>query len=205
MPQITHGVRAILSNSLIYNLLQAIMGAHPVRQELINGHIRPRAGMRVLDIACGTAEILEYLPHEIEYVGYDISAKYISAARDRFGNRGEFYCGLFDKDAAAKLQPFDLVLILGGIHHMDDDLVRSLFSLTADAMAPTGRLITIDPCYADRQNPIARFLISHDRGQNVRTPQSYEALARSVFPQTNGTLRHRAWVPYTHWIMECSK
>ena len=65
-------------------------------------------------------------------------------------------------------------------------------------------MITIDPCIAAGQNPIARYLIFHDRGQSVRDSDGYQALASKVFSRVNGTLRHRRWIPYTHWIMECS-
>jgi hypothetical protein len=53
---------------------------------------------------------------------------------------------------------------------------------------------------------MARFLISKDRGQNIRSPEGYQSLARPFFKEQiteikNDLLR----IPYTHFIMECSK
>ena len=78
-----------------------------------------------------------------------------------------------------------------------------LLRLVATALAPAGRFVSIDPVYVPDQHPVARALIRRDRGQNVRGPDGYAALARSVFPDVRGIVRHRTWVPYTHWMMAC--
>ncbi|MGH3968172.1 MAG: hypothetical protein ACRDTV_08695, partial [Mycobacterium sp.] len=69
------------------------------------------------------------------------------------------------------------------------------------ALKPGGRVLTVDPCYAPGQNPIARFLISKDRGQHVRSPAGYEALARDAFAHVHATVAARAFPPYTHFFM----
>jgi 2-polyprenyl-3-methyl-5-hydroxy-6-metoxy-1,4-benzoquinol methylase len=205
MTQITSGLRAALSNPLIYDLFQRCMGAHHGRLEFVKNFVRPFGGMRVLDIGCGTAEILNYLPTDVEYYGYDISNEYISTAKNRFGKRGVFNCGLFNSEALEQLPLCDVVLMSGVLHHMDDAVVQSLLPLISDIMTSAGKLITKDPCFSEGQSSIARFLIANDRGENVRTPRAYEALAHKVFPVVVGTLKHRAWIPYTHWIMVCTK
>jgi hypothetical protein len=71
------------------------------------------------------------------------------------------------------------------------------------ALEPDGRFVSIDPVWAEGQNPVARFLISKDRGVHVIDSAGYASLARHEFSQVNGGIRHRTWHPYTHWIMEC--
>lgn len=205
MAQITSGIRAVLSSPAIYDILQNVMGAKKVRQELVYEFIRPEAGCQILDVGCGTAEILKYLPNTVEYWGYDISPEYIAAAMARYGTRGRFQCGLLGETDLANLPKFDRVLALGVLHHLDDDEAMGFFTLAKQALKFSGSVVTIDPCLADGQNPIARFLISRDRGQNVRNAQGYSSLARGAFANVRGTIRHRAWIPYTHWIMECSR
>lgn len=205
MAQITSGVRAILSHPWVYNALQSFMGARRARQEFVREFIRPTNGQRVLDIGCGTAELLAFLPDDVEYVGYDPSEEYIAHARQFYGEGGEFHCGFFDRAEAEHHQPFDIVLASGVLHHMDDFQLKEMITLARDSLTPGGRMVTIDPVFCSPQNPLARLLISMDRGQNVRTAKEYTELASHVFPHVNGILRHRAWVPYTHWIMECQK
>ena len=205
MSQITHGIRAIFSHPFVYDGFQNLMGASGIRRELVRDFIRPISGMRVLDIGCGTAEIVRYLPEDVEYWGYDISASYIDAAKRRLGTRGHFHCGLLGESEVDKLPSFDVVTGFGLLHHMDDIDAIELFKLAKRALKVEGRVVTMDPCFVPNPNPIAQFLISRDRGQNVRTAEGYGKLPGSHFSRIDGAIRHRGHVPYTDWVMECAQ
>lgn len=204
MSQVTSGLRATLSSPFIYEIFQKIMGARQGRLDLVEHFIRPEDGFRILDLGCGTAEILSCMPNDVEYYGYDISEKYISAARERFGDRGKFHCGLLGEEDLMNLPKFDLVLAIGVLHHLNDSEAETFFTTAKQVLKFTGRVVTIDPCFAAGQSPVARFLILCDRGQNIRDAIGYAAIAEGVFSSVQGTLRHRSWIPYTHWIMECA-
>jgi SAM-dependent methyltransferase len=202
MAQINHGVRSILSSPALYNALQDVMGARSFWQSYVATSIRPFPGMRLLDFGCGPASILNWLPDDVAYVGYDISPAYIESAKKQFGDRGEFHCRLLTKEEAAGLEPFDLVMANGVLHHLDDAEAEAFLAVGKSLMKPNARFLTVDPCLVRGQNPIARLLISMDRGQNVRDEAGYRKLAGSSFQHLEGRVRHRAWVPYTHWLME---
>jgi SAM-dependent methyltransferase len=203
MAQVTTGIRAILSHPIAYEAVQWIMGAEKGRARVVRDYVRPFPGMRILDLGCGTAEILGSLPTDISYVGYDMSPEYISAAKEKFAGRGTFHCRLLEQTEVATLDRFDLVMGIGVLHHLDDATARQFMRIAKGALNPDGRIYTLDPCFAAGQNPIARFLISCDRGQNVRDPDGYQALLQGLELKVDGTLTHLAWIPYTHWHMEC--
>lgn len=205
MAQITHGVRAILSHPAVYSAFQSLMGAHAARQRVVKEFIRPFEGMKLLDIGCGPADILGYLPGHIEYHGFDISADYITQARRKFGARGQFHNRHLGTEDLRDLPAFDLVLASGLLHHLDDADALGVIRLAAQALKPGGRLLTIDPCLEPSQNPIARFLVVNDRGRNVRDRAGYAALAAAAFRSPRVEVRHQAWIPYTHCFMECVK
>ncbi len=96
-------------------------------------------------------------------------------------------------------------MAVGVLHHLDDEAVLQLLELAKSALKDGGRLVTLDPCFDKDQNPIARYLVSKDRGQNVRSADQYHELGCNVFEQVTGEVKHRSWIPYTHWIMECIK
>jgi 2-polyprenyl-3-methyl-5-hydroxy-6-metoxy-1,4-benzoquinol methylase len=203
MAQVTTGIRAILSHPMAYEAVQRIMGAKKGRTRIVREFLRPFPGMRILDLGCGMAEILGALPTDVSYVGYDMSAEYISAARRKYAGRGTFHCRPLEHAEVATLDRFDLVMGIGVLHHLDDATARQFVRIASAALNPDGRIYTLDPCFAARQNPIARFLISRDRGQNVRDPEGYQALLQGLELKVHGTLTHQAWIPYTHWHMEC--
>ena len=204
MAQVTSGFRAILSSPKVYDVFQDLMGAQSIRAGLVRDRVRPFPGCRILDIGCGTARILDYLP-DVEYWGFDPSQRYIEEATRRYRKRGNFRCAIVEQAVVDDLGPFDVVIAIGVLHHLDDQQASTLTKLAWSALQPRGRLITIDPCFAKDQNSIARLLISRDRGQNVRYGEQYCRLATGEFLHVSGEVRHRGWVPYTHWIMECQK
>ncbi|MGA3086644.1 MAG: class I SAM-dependent methyltransferase [Thermodesulfobacteriota bacterium] len=201
--QITTGFRSVLSHPWIYDSFQNLMGARSGRRDFSKNFVRAYPGCRLLDLGCGTAQILEYLPEGVDYWGYDINPEYIAAAQAKFGEKGCFACRLLRESDLSGMLPFDIVLASGLLHHMDDDTARNVFRLARLALKPGGRFVSIDSVFAADQNPIARFLVSRDRGQNVRDAKGYLALARHEFPRVESMVRHRVWIPYTHLIMEC--
>lgn len=203
MGQITDGLRAVLSHPVVYTTFQLLMGPRSVRRNFVADFIKPTVGMKMLDIGCGPADILDYL-QAVQYWGFDISAPYIEHARERFGARGTFECKQLEFEDLASLPKFDVTLALGLLHHLDDAEALSMMRLARAALKPGGRLITIDPVLEAGQNPIARFLVRRDRGQNVREKRGYEALARQVFQSARVEVRHQTWIPYTHCMMECT-
>src|ERR1700745_1432862 len=113
------GLYSLLSLPSVYRLFRTIVRGDACRI-YVSEYVRHAPGDKVLDIGCGPGDILEDLP-AVDYLGFDISPKYVEAARKRFGRRGRFFCanvGLTatDQEAAS----FDLVLATGVLHHLDD-------------------------------------------------------------------------------------
>ena len=205
MPQITTGIRSILSIPKMYQLFKKIIGVDYAYSNFVNQYIRPNNGDKILDIGCGPGDMLSYLP-KVEYIGFDLSEDYIKSARENFGDRGTFICEKVSTSTLEQTSYFDLVMAIGILHHLDDAEALQLFQLAQLALKPGGRLITFDGVYIDNQSPCARYFLSKDRGQNIRTKDGYETIASQVFANINVNIRHNLLrIPYTHIIMELTK
>jgi SAM-dependent methyltransferase len=192
--------RLLSSPAVFQAFKRGISGTERHCRELI----RAQPGDRVLDIGCGTGDVLEHLG-EVEYVGFDLSLDYVTRAQRKYAGRGVFFCGALQDDVAVQHGAFDLVLATGVLHHLSDDDARSLLRVAAKALTPAGRLVTLDGCYTPQQSRIRRWLLAADRGGFVRTEPEYLALARSVFGDVRAKLVHDLLrIPYTHLVMECS-
>jgi len=204
MAEVTSGLRGILNHPLIYRCMQWLVGAERLRRH-VAGLIDPTPGLRVLDIGCGPADLLAWLPG-VDYVGFDSNSDYIAAAQSRFGARGRFFQQELHSDSQLQLGQFDRIVAVGLLHHLDDASALRLFELAAERLRPGGRLITVDCCWKDDQHPLARWLISRDRGQNVRSQEGYRDLARGQFPQVTTSYRHNLLhIPYSHTLLNCPK
>lgn len=202
MAQITSGIRSILSHPLAYDALQGALGVTNARRVVCQQYIDARDGQVVVDVGCGTAEILKFLPDSIRYFGFDLSAPYIESAERRFGTRGQFRCADVTHLEPGEIPPCDVAISFGVLHHLDDDGARHLIDAIYDRLAPGGRFITVDPVFVPGQKRIAHELIRRDRGQNVRNCEGYLALVPDRFSRRQIEPRHDLLrVPYTYAVM----
>jgi len=195
------GLYAALRNPALYETIQRLAGpADTRRRNFAEQFVRAQPGDRVLDIGCGPAHLRAYLP-DVDYIGWEPNAAYIAKARETYGDRGTFHVGLFGPEEARSLAPVDIAIVSAVLHHMDDGEASELFGLLRQVLKPGGRVITLDNVFIERQNPIARFIISLDRGRHVRSPDGYKALARDTFEEVDGTVVAYAFPPYTYFFM----
>ena len=199
-------MRQILAIPAVYKLFARMVGAHRERLAFVREYVRPKPGDRILDIGCGPADIVEYLPNDVEYTGFDNNPAYIDFARGRYGERARFECQRVSeaKDLAERPHSFDIVLAIGILHHLDRDEAIAMFRIASQQLKRGGRLVTLDGCYVEGQSRIARHLLSRDRGEFVRTAGEYLALAKAVFDDVTASIRHDLLhIPYTHVALEC--
>lgn len=204
MAQITNGLHSILSIPIVYSLFQKMLGADEHTRQFVDKEVRPVSGMAVLDVGSGLSDVLAYFP-AVDYWGFDINASYIAHAKNRYRNRGNFFCKLLTDDDLAAMPKFDIVLLSGVLHHLDDSEAKNLIYLAYQSLKPKGRLVTLDACIVPKQNPIARFMMSQDRGRNVRNEQGYRQLVEGIFSDFSVNIKPKGWVRYTHCIMQCVK
>ena len=195
-------LRSALSIPTAYQFWGNLVGGPACARVFVNEYVQPRIGARILDIGCGPGSIVGYLPPS-EYLGFDLSPRYIEQAKRRFPN-AHFVCERVSQFSLAKEQNFDVVLAVGIIHHLDDAEAGQLFQIAYRALKEGGKLVTFDGVYADGQSTAARWLLARDRGEYVRSEREYVAIASQVFSKVRPSVRHDLLrIPYTHLILEC--
>lgn len=201
------GLRKALSSGRIYSWFQSAVGAGRTRRWLATNVWKCTGDETVVDIGCGTGDMLEQLPPGIRYVGIDISEAYVERARERFGERGRFLVGTAETmlERAGELIGADLVVCNGLLHHLDDREVMSVLQLAAAVLRPNGRFVAFEPTYLQHQPLLGRWIMGQDRGRNIRTDAEWRALVLRVFPDATariltGLLR----LPYTHVLLEAT-
>ena len=204
MAQVTSGLRSVLSLPKIYQFLQNILSKDAGLSTLMS-HIDAKEDDVVLDVGCGTGDIINFLPGNIKYLGLDLSQKYIEAAKKKHSDKGMFFQSSVADFDYSKIGKPDVVILIGVLHHLNDDEVKQVFSEIGKIKKENTRVVTIDCCYTDPQNFLAKKIISMDRGQNVRFQNEYEALMQPYVKKIESKIyTDLLRVPYTHLICECS-
>lgn len=205
MPILRALKESLLALPAVYRLHGMLLGLGKDRSVYAREHVRARPGDRVLDIGCGPAEILGWMP-PVDYVGFDLSPEYVASAKTRWGEKGRFHCERVSEASLDRHKDFDVVIATGVLHHLDDSESEQLFRLAHAALVPGGRLVTLDGVWVKGQSRIAKMMLSRDRGAHVRTKDAYLDLASRVFRKVRPTVREDlVALPYTVLIMECQK
>jgi SAM-dependent methyltransferase len=189
----------LMDNPAVYAASQRAIGAKRSHDIFMNEYVRAGPTEAVLDIGCGVGASLAHLGDGNRYVGVDIDAQYIDYARKQFNNDRHFICADAAQLTLAEFAPFSCAFAYGVIHHLDNASAQRMFETVAGAV--TGRFITIDPVIRPNDNPIARYLISQDRGRFVRTEPEYVSIASKFGPVTAIVLTNLLYVPYSHLVM----
>ena len=201
----SRGPYRLLRSPSVYRAVQrALGGGEHSKSAFVRRYIRPRGTETIIDFGAGTGSIRDFLPAGVTYIAIEPNPAYCDAmARDLGPDRVTVRQGTVEA-LESVTQVADIVLVLAVLHHVPDREAARILAAARGALRPHGRLVTIDPCVHEGQDPVARVLAKVDRGQFVRSPDEYERLARSSFSevltivQTDG-LR----VPYSHCILQC--
>ena len=193
----------LLDYPLVYLASQFLIGAMRARRTCIQSYVSPRTGSRILDIGCGPGYVLDYLP-EVDYVGYDTDPNYIRYAVRRYGDKGRFACGVLTADKVEGLGKFDVVMLMGVLHHLDDGAARDVLLLAYQALKPGGRVVALEQCYKTGQPWMDKLLLDLDRGKFVRDENGYRALAKRAFEDVRLDIRQDLfWIPNTSAVITC--
>jgi 2-polyprenyl-3-methyl-5-hydroxy-6-metoxy-1,4-benzoquinol methylase len=155
--------------------------------------------LSVLDIGCGTGQLAQIT--EGEYLGIDLDPQYIQNAR-RLHQRDnvKFECAdvASVRDAGRK---FDLILMIDILHHLPDASARSL--LHAVAAMSSKYVFNSEPVHAPEQtNPLARWVVSHDRGRYMRSSEELRGLYQDAGLTILQHERRCTWrLPINGWIV----
>ena len=109
-----------LSRPSAFAAYQSVVGAPDCHRRFITEHVAAADGERVLDIGCGVGASVSFIPDGVSYVGIDISAPYIEAARRTYGGRGTFVCADLQDAWRSDLGVFDKAFAFGVLHHLPD-------------------------------------------------------------------------------------
>jgi SAM-dependent methyltransferase len=177
------------------------LGADMAAKRYVNEILQPSPGDKMLDVGCGPANILPYLP-PLDYTGIDLNEKHIAYARRLYGNRGRFIVGNAADDLKQEGRQFDLINVSALLHHIADDEAILLFAALERLLKPNGRIVTIDNVWLPGQRILVRLVNYMDSGTNIRTPEGYLRLLNGTGLKVQTLLLDDLLrIPYDHIIM----
>ena len=195
-------MKSLLNFSIFYNLFQNLLGAKRSRTILSKEYIKSNESKRILDLCCGPCDILPHLEFA-QYVGVDMNESHINHSKNKYREykNASFILEDIDLFLDNPTMQFDIILFLGGMHHIDDKKLTNILQNIQACLAPNGRLITIDGCFEPQLSWFAKMMLANDQGQFVRTKEDWIDIFTAVFTDYKYSIRKDLLhVPYNHII-----
>lgn len=129
----------------------------------------------VLDIGCGSGEILKYLPKTIRYTGIDSNQYFIDYAKKKYGGDiREFICREASEIDRFITAPFDTLIFSMFIHHCSNEYVISLWDSIKESI--TKQVIVLEPIITKPMDFCSKLYLSIEDGEYVKTTHELEEL-----------------------------
>ncbi len=202
------GIRKILEDPRVYDLWRNLISGKNNRSKRDDKYFGVLGeGDKLLDIGCGTGALLDHLNPGVEYHGFDMEESYIESLNIKYKGKGKFYCERVGEVMREEWKDyFTAVNAHGLIHHLSDEDSLSLFEAAKYYMKPGAFFVTVDSVYHDGQSKLSKWIVSKDRGQNIRTPQQYIDLAKKYFSKVESELvTDHLRIPHSIFVMKCIK
>lgn len=195
----------ILGLAQIYQLYQWMVGAHKYSRLFAERYIQYQVGQKILDIGCGPADILKYLPKDVDYTGIDLSEDYIINACKAHPHQ-RFICANVAEALPLDRELFDTVFFIGVQHHLTDVEMEATLRFAWSKVKSGGRLLSLEPVRLPGQGRLERWFMDNDRGKHIRTAEHYRQISEKVQKGGSQTiLKNTMNIPFTIIISESIK
>tara|TARA_B100000886_G_scaffold335833_1_gene293609 strand:- start:964 stop:1599 length:636 start_codon:yes stop_codon:yes gene_type:complete len=171
-------VEAILKYPSLYRLYQKTIRSRYSEYDFFKFIFQKyqSRSLRVLDLCCGDSYILNFInPFIKDYLGVDISEKYLKFSKNNWQNFNFKKLDLNDKDSLKEIIAFkpNFIFINGAIHHLDDETAININKLIN--YFENSFFLSVDPVKSNNKL-LNKLMIFFDRGRFIRKQENYSKL-----------------------------
>jgi SAM-dependent methyltransferase len=169
----------LLDNSVIYDLFQNAVGSSQNIQNLTKSALTSNFSY-VLDLGCGTGRAISQLAHNSNYIGIDLSQKYLEKA-EKINSSSNIQLVKSDVVSKSWLDKISLDNEFSGLawglyHHLSDYQLFSLLENMQSVLKSGSILNSMDPVIVESSTKGAIWVAKNDRGKYLREPEELKEI-----------------------------
>ena len=172
-------MKRILEYPQVYSLYQDLIGVDIYYKKFVRNFIEGQNYKNILDLGCGTSRILKFLKNDIQYVGVDISSKYVDYNRKKYPVHS-FVCSDICSDFALS-DSFDVIFSEGVMVAFTDEQLLKLFEVICNLSMKNTKILLSDLNYKTEVSLFEKFLQDNQRFRNFRRKEDYVSLIEKYF------------------------
>lgn len=173
---LVNSIASLLNAPFMYRMSQLLFGGRSLKKYVFANYWVSYPGMKILDIGCGPAQDRDLLGSDTLWTGLETSEKYVRSVKKSLRPNDSIFHGDVSTLLELGLADFDVVLLSGVLHHLDDKLAIALLTDCSKVLNSSGKIFTIDPVRVPKASKLEVYLINSDRGKFVRTNIAYDQL-----------------------------
>ena len=148
-------------------------------EEVILPIINPYPNQSVLDLGCGNGRYAGLLIKQgVIYVGVDLSNKFITSAREKFGTNTQFISG--KSQDYCDNNKYNIILIIGLITYMNDEDIMKLSKNCRKMLSKKGKLIVRSVALKQKGAKRRTFNYRPNLIEKLFKRYSYQIIRRSM-------------------------
>ena len=172
----------LFDNASLYKFFQFSVSRRNTSSVIREEILKPDGVQDVLDFGCGIGYHSLEFPNA-NYLGIEPLQSCVKKAHKLFNETNRRFI-LGDHKTLKEIpdSSFDLILAIGVLHHINDDIVSEFLEESQRILRKGGRLTTFDPVLHEDQSVFSRWVVKQDRGRWVRSEFEYSKLIAEYFP-----------------------
>lgn len=199
-------MKQLLKYHFFYNLYQNLIGCRGFLKRYVDTYIMQkitRDGMNILDLGCGTANIVEFLPKNINYTGIDASGNYIYYDSKKYP-KYTFLCRNLKEDVNLD-KKYDIIISEALLASLTDENAEVFFNTIKKHATRDCKIVISDMNYSKTTHNLESILFKSERGTNLREREDYIKLLSKHFNIDNISVISKIYrIPYSKLVFECS-
>lgn len=162
-----------LRNKISETLVRVVSFDYFVVKRNIREFLRDNKPKTVLDLGCGTGILAPFFPKKL-YLGIDIDKNLINYAKKRYPG---YSFKVMDATMVKLKKKFDFILVVGVIHHLDDNDAKKFVEIIKLHLKKGGKALVIEaipPLW--KWNILGQINRAMDKGAFIRKLDYYKKL-----------------------------
>lgn len=198
-------VKRLLKFPEVYNLYQSLIGADSYLKKFAHAFLKDdnKQLIKILDVGCGTSNIVKFLGKNVDYVGFDCSKKYIEYSKRKYPNHLFLNKSVLEK--IDTIQNFDVIISLGVMAALNDETLKDMLAILRSYANKNTKILLADMNYSQSASKLEKFLCKNERNSYIRGEKDYLNILSQFFNIENIHHWDKVYrIPYHKIIFECS-
>ena len=172
----------IFGNPIIFKFFQEFLLPKPYtlfKKDLVRKYVL--FDEKVIDFACSIGHMSEVFPKNNNYIGIDISERYLKNAQKLYPHR-KFILVKKDEELPFKDNTIGSILCFSVFHHISDTELENMLILFKKLLKRGGKIIITDQLpWRDQKTLLNKLMVRCDIGNYCRSPEAFRNLFKEHF------------------------